>query len=373
MLDIIIQVILAIFLLLIMAFIAYSIYDKEYINSIKLSNTNKNETLILNGIYSFNKGAGKVETFNKIDPNYFDLNPSVNQNGGAEYSYNFWVYYNIRDNGSKEIITGEGKKYIILFYKGDLNILPYNQSGYSKDTDQLKKYLIVKNPLVKISNDGADIIVEYNNINHPDTFNSSSKPLTGSESSLENFKKNKLGIKDIDYRVYNKTWNMVTIVMQENPEQEDELFVNRTNCKVYFNSTLISDRSTLNTDLGSDANASIYSTVMKKNQGNLYINPNKKLTEMGLSTDHYVSTDITEITETDDITKDVPLKIANLGYYNYALSPDEILKLYKKKFPLKEVDIAKDIIKPNNVRIGDKVNFNMYEGQEDRTVPVKSI
>jgi len=324
-----------------MAFIAYSIYDKEYINSIKLSNTNKNETLILNGIYSFNKGAGKVETFNKIDPNYFDLSPSVNQNGGAEYSYNFWVYYNIRDNGSKEIITGEGKKYIILFYKGDLNILPYNQSGYSRDTDGLKKYLIVKNPLVKISNDGADIIVEYNNINHPDTFNSSSK--------------------------------MVTIVMQENPEQEDELFVNRTNCKVYFNSTLISDRSTLNTDLGSDANASIYSTVMKKNQGNLYINPNKKLTEMGLSTDHYVSTDITEITETDDITKDVPLKIANLGYYNYALSPDEILKLYKKKFPLKEVDIAKDIIKPNNVRIGDKVNFNMYEGQEDRTIPVKSI
>ncbi len=159
MLDIIIQVILAIFLLLIMAFIAYSIYDKEYINSIKLSNTNKNETLILNGIYSFNKGAGKVETFNKIDPNYFDLSPSVNQNGGAEYSYNFWVYYNIRDNGSKEIITGEGKKYIILFYKGDLNILPYNQSGYSRDTDGLKKYLIVKNPLVKISNDGADIIV----------------------------------------------------------------------------------------------------------------------------------------------------------------------------------------------------------------------
>ena len=136
---------------------------------------------------------------------------------------------------------------------------------------------------------------------------------------------------------------------------------------------MISDRSTLNTDLGSDANASIYSTVMKKNQGNLYINPNKKLTEMGLSREHYVSTDITEITETDDITKDVPLKIANLGYYNYALSPDEILKLYKKKFPLKEVDIAKDIIKPNNVRIGDKVNFNMYEGQEDRTVPVKSI
>lgn len=373
MLDIIIQVILAIFLLLIMAFIAYSIYDREYINSIKFSNTNKKETLILNGIYSFNKGTSKVETFNKLDPNYFDLNPSVNQNGGAEYSYNFWLYYNISDISNNKIINNDTEtenKYIILFYKGDLNLLPYNQSGYSKDTQNNKKYLIVKNPLVKISNNGKDIIVEYNNINHPDTFNSSSKPLISSDND---FKKNKLGIKDIDNRVYNKTWNMITIIMQENADQEDELFVNRTNCKVYFNSTLISDRSTLNTDLGSDANTSIYSTVMKKNQGNLYINPNIKLIDMGLSTNDYVSTIINEITEEDEITKDVPLKIANLAYYNYALSSDEILKLYKNKFKLVEVDLAKETIKPNNIRIGDKVNFDMYDGEIDRTLPVKSI
>jgi len=374
MLDIIIQVILAIFLLLIMAFIAYSVYDTEYIKNIKLTNSNKHETLILNGIYSFDKTTSKVETFNKLDPNYFDLNPSVNQNGGAEYSYNFWLYYNIMDTGSDQIIRNQDKnKYIILFFKGDLNTLTYNQAKYSRDTEGLKKYLIVKNPLVKLSNDGRDIIVEYNNINHPDTFNSSSKPLKGSATNIKNFKDNKLGIKDIDNQIYNKTWNMVTIVMQENPQQEDELFVNRTNCKVYFNGTLISDRSTLNNNLTNENSTDMYSTVMKKNQGNLYVNPNLKLIEKGLSSEHYVNRQITEQVDNDEITKDIPVKMANLAYYNYALSQDEILKLYKKKFPIKEVVLVTSTIDKNKVRIGDRINFDMYDGEKELAIPVKSI
>jgi len=374
MLDIIIQVILAIFLLLIMAFIAYSIYDREYINNIRLTNSNKKDTVIINGIYNFTQNASKAETFNKLDPNYFDLNPSVNQNGGAEYSYNFWLYYNIKniDLSNDEIISGGSNKYIILFFKGDLNVLPYNQFSYSKDTENQKNYLIVKNPLVKISNDGKDIIVEYNNINHPDTFNSTSKILT--TNNIKDLKQNKLGIKDIDNRLYNKTWNMITIVMQENPAQEDELFVNRTNCKVYFNSTLISDRSTLNNDLSDQNNSDMYSTVMKKNLGNLYINPNKQLIQKGLSPEHYVNENITEITDSDEITKEAPLKIANLSYHNYALSSDDILKLYKKKFEIKEVTLnSSSSINKNSLRIGDKINFDIYDGEQEQALPVKSI
>ena len=98
MLNIIIQVILGLFLILIMAFIAYSIYDREYINSLSVFNTNKRETKIFTGIYPYTKDGIRVETFNRSDPYYFDLNPSVNQNGGAEYTYNFWLYFNIKNS-----------------------------------------------------------------------------------------------------------------------------------------------------------------------------------------------------------------------------------------------------------------------------------
>lgn len=369
MLDIFIQIVLAIFLILIMGFIAYSIFDTEYVNSIKIFNTNKHDTVIFKGIYEFDNPMGIVETYNKDSPYYKDLNPSVNQNGGAEYSYNFWLYYNIKDFANNLIDnTADKQKYIVLFYKGVSNKLPYNQYSYSCDTVNTnltpKSHLIVKNPLVKLSNDGTELIVEYNNINHPDTFNSSSEKLNCRAASVLDSKKNKLGIKDIDNRMYNKTFNMVTIVMQENPANEDELFVNRTNCKIYFNGTLISDRSTLNNELANENNTNSYSTVMKKNAGYLYLNPFLHFNSSGANS-------VQPITETDDITKDVPLKIANLTYHNYALSSDDVLKLYNSKFDNTLIKLAANTTR--TFQIGNKVNFDMYDTDNEKELPIKPI
>ena len=94
----------------------------------------------------------------------------------------------------------------------------------------------------------------------------------GCVSNKEKNLNNKLGIKEINNKVYNKTWNMITIVMQENPSNEPELFTKRTNCKVYFNGTLISDRVTNTTDYLNTTEQSL-STVMKKNISNLHLNP----------------------------------------------------------------------------------------------------
>jgi hypothetical protein len=374
MLDIIIQIILAILLLLIMGFLAYSIFDREYINNMKITNTNKKHTKIIDGVYSFTKNATRAETFNKLDPAYRDLNPSVNQNGGAEYSYNFWLYYNIVNLSANKIISSQPEdKYIILFFKGDLNTLPYKQYEYSCDTQNNKSYLLIKNPLVKLSNNGKDLIVEYNNINHPDTFNSASKKISCGSGNYQVNRQNKLGIKDIDNRMYNKTWNMITIVMQENPKQEDELFLNRTNCKVYMNGTLIANRSTLNNNLKDEMNSENKSTVMKKNVGNLIINPNRYLhNNYALSSDDYITAQIDEITDTDNITKEAPIKIADLTYCNYALSDDEILKLYKNKFNTNEA-VLSDNTNNRTLKIGDRINLDTYDGEAVSALPVKAI
>jgi len=373
MLDIIIQVILAIFLLLIMAFLAYSIYDREYISSIKITTTNRKETKIFSGIYEYTRSKYTIETVNKRDPRFLDLSPSINQNGGAEYSYNFWLYYNIKNPQSKLIDgTSAEKKYIVLFYKGLKNKLPYNQFNFSCDTNlrgKSKSYILVKNPLVKLSNDGKHLIVEYNNINTPDTFNSSSTKIDCNNSpDIYESKTNKLGIKDMDNNLFNKRYNMVTIVMQESPKGEDELFVNRTTCKVYLNGTLISNRSTLNNDLANENNRDSYATVMRKNMGYLYINPKDQFED-----DTEIISRIEEITEEDTVTKDVPLKMADLTYFNYAISEDDVLRLYNNKF---NTNIIKDIIPdidPAKIVIGDRINKDLYDGDIKDAVPVKTI
>ena len=393
MLNTIIQIILALFLILIMAFIAYSIYDNEYIKSINIFNTNKKETKIFTGVYSYDRTGIRVETVNKLNPYYFDLNPSINQNGGAEYSYNFWIYFNINDKNANSIFTTGGSidsrtssdSYIVLFYRGVRQLIPYKQFNYACDTKDrdlnAKKYILVKNPLVKMNNNGKEIIIEYNNLNTPDTFNSTAVPMNCTINNPYDNNKNKLGIKNIDTKMYNKVYNMITIVMQESPSNEDVLFQNRTNCKVYFNGSLISDRSTYNNDIINDTNPVRTSTVMKKNIGNLYINPKSHFSGSGNANylgstgkDAIGNNEISELTESDGITKDIPLKMADLSYFNYALSVDEILVLYNKGFKNELADI---IIKNNaavnkDIVIGKKINFDMYSS-DNLNLPVESI
>jgi len=398
MFNTIIQILLAIFVILILGFIAYSIYDRDYVNSIRLYNTNKVQTKIFTGVYPFcSDSAVRLETMNRDDPYFIDINPSVNQNGGAEYSYNFWLYFNVTNNkrintkhraGTTDITGDTVNEYIVLFYKGVKQLIPYKQYNYSCDTvdktDSTKatKYILVKNPLVKISNDGKELIVEYNNISSPDTYNSSAVKLVCSDPSvsgnIKKISKNKLGIKDIDTNLYNKTYNMITIVMQESPSNEEALFTNRTNCKIYFNGTLIADRSTYNNNIIEDNSVtSVVSTAMKKNLGSLFINPADNLQDIDIETtnnNRYISK-INKNQSTDTTVADCPLKMADMSYFNYVLTEGEIKLLYAKGFDEKMSDLGvRDMgLDKKYFLKGNKIDFNMYNNADDGQMPVLPI
>jgi len=393
MLNLILQIILGIFIVLIMGFIAYSIFDREYLSSIRLYNTNKKETKIFTGIYPLTLDQARIETLNKNDPYYLNINPSVNQNGGAEYSYNFWLYFNIKPSNGKIIninnsSSGErnNDSFIVLFYKGVKQFVPYKQNRLSCDTDktddeQPYPYILVKNPLVKLNNNGRELVVEYNNLNNPDSYHSSAVKLICSEikDKMYGTNVNKLGVKNINTDMYNKTWNMITIVLQESPSNEEKLFSNRTNCKIYFNSTLISDRSTYNNDVLNINNETGISTAMKNNIGNLYINPKKNIGD-AYNNNHPVDvkqdliSKINEIEEDDGIKKDSPIKMANMSYFNYALNDNQILELYNKGFDKKMSDLSIRILGMDKTKFvqGSKISYNLMVNT-DSTMPVEPI
>jgi len=395
MLNLILQIILGIFIVLIMGFIAYSIFDREYLSSIRLYNTNKKETQIFTGIYPLTLDQARIETLNKNDPYYLNINPSVNQNGGAEYSYNFWLYFNIKPSNGKIInyqndgTTSErsNDSFIVLFYKGVKQFVPYKQNRLSCDTDkgdtsQPYPYILVKNPLVKLNNNGKELVVEYNNLNNPDSFHSSAVKLVCSEikDKMYGTNVNKLGVKNINTDMYNKTWNMITIVLQESPSNEEKLFSNRTNCKIYFNSTLISDRSTYNNDVLNDNNETGISTAMKNNIGNLYINPLQNIKNayinnpISSTNKHDLISSINEITEDDGIKKDSPIKMANMSYFNYALTDNQILELYNKGFDKKMSDLSIRMLGLDKTKYvqGSKISYNLMVNT-DSPMPVEPI
>lgn len=393
MLNLILQIILGIFIVLIMGFIAYSIFDREYLSSIRLYNTNKKETQIFTGIYPFDLSQARIETINKNDPYYLNINPSVNQNGGAEYSYNFWLYFNIKPSSGKiieknsdDVSSINNDSFIVLFYKGVKQFVPYKQNRLSCDTDKVdgdqpNPYILVKNPLVKLNNNGKELVVEYNNLNNPDSYHSSAVKLICSEikNKMYGTNVNKLGVKNINTDMYNKTWNMITIVLQESPSNEEKLFSNRTNCKIYFNSTLISDRSTFNNDVLNLNNETGISTAMKNNIGNLYINPKQNIKDAynnghPTSNNNDLISNILPITEEDGIKKDSPIKMANMSYFNYALNDNQILELYNKGFDKKMSDLSIRMLGLDKAKYvqGSKISYNLM-ANTDSAMPVEPI
>lgn len=356
MLNIIIQIILSLFLISIMAFIGYSIYNTEYIDNISIINTNKKKTLVYDGILNYSDDSNViVETYDKAMYGYRDINASINQNGGIEYSYNFWLYFNpntstgfLANNNFGGTLTISPElsaldststftsdyKYIILFYKGEAPA-PIIMNSHNYECEQSiiianqDTRILIKNPLVKIRNDCKEIIIELNNINFPETYNYHKEAFPGNCASADDYSsrnKNKFGIKDIDISKYKEKFNMVTIVIQEQPKKEDIINSARTNCRIYFNGVLINDTLTSNEnniDAITDTIADFSSSAIKSNLSKLRIFP----------TDIYKTSPTVENVIMDDlITKKPSLQMSDLSYYNYALLQSEITRLYKNGF-----------------------------------------
>jgi hypothetical protein len=350
MINTFIQILLSIFLIAIMAFISYTVYNKEYINSIDLSTSNRKITKIFSGILDYNNDSNiEFETFNKTDYTYININPSINQNGGAEYSYNFWLYFDVDTStnlivpsgnitnpskGSADTISkinGDPRnkyKYLILFYKGENKQLPlkknsqlsYDCKHKSIDFDD---QIIIKNPLVKIRNDGKQIIVDYNNINNPESYNTDTKNLLCNDANfLEERNDNKFGIKDIDVNNYKRKFNMITIVFKEQSETEQLFYKKNASCKIYLNKKLITDRLATVENIENDQINKFNSRVMKSNFSKLHINP---ITNTNITS--YVNH-----TLQDTVTETPSLQVADLTYFNYALTQVEIDRLYDMGF-----------------------------------------
>jgi hypothetical protein len=321
-----IQVLASLVLLILLGYFAYYVYLIEFEQMLKTQSTIKKEIKILDGIYDFKSGQNKYETNNEAESSYLDINPSINQEGGAEYSYNFWLYVDKKTlNTSYGTESNELRKDIILFLKGEKklyysesnkncsNRLPTNTENYN---------IMIKNPLVRLSPDGEEIVVEYNNIYNPDSYQNRSNYLVKCNeidaSSWMDKNKNLIGIYNMKF---DQRWCMITIVMKEISDTANILMKNRASCRMYINGLNV-----LNRKLETYYNGTSYSATFKNNKSPLYVNPNFgefKTTFQNI----YANNKIT--------TKEV-IQMADLKYYNYALTEQEIAQLYSNGFSKKE-------------------------------------
>jgi hypothetical protein len=312
-----VQVIISLIILLLMGYIGYNIYLIELQNMFQGENDIRKEITILNGTYDYSNSEVKYNTADKSALNYKSIRPSINQEGGAEYSYNFWLSID------QEILDGmkdSNKKDIVLFLKGEKNLY-YNDRGNfncaNVNVSTNNPVIVTKNPLVRLSGDGRKIALEYNNIYNSDSYQHGSKykscsviPTPGDWNTRN---KNILGIYDIEF---NNKWFMVTIVMKEVADSNNVLSLNRASCRMYINGVKLLDKKVETKYMNN-----IYSATFKNNNSPFYINPQ-------IDTDHIVDAH----NPYNRVTTGSALKMADLKYFNYAIDSDMITSLHNKGF-----------------------------------------
>jgi hypothetical protein len=165
--------------------------------------------------------------------------------------------------------------------------------------------------------------------------------------------KNMLGVYDI---TFNNKWFMVTVVIKEVADNNNILTKNRAICKLYINGMLIFESKAETIYGGSVSSDNIYSATLKNNKSPFYINPTfddeignpDKNPFFNISKSNYASSD--DKRQIGNI-----LKIADLKYFNYAISLDMITNIYRSGFT-KEI-----VTSPTVTKLAKHYLLSQYE------------
>jgi len=312
------QIVISLIILILMGYFAYNVYIMEFNTIIKGGYKDiRNQTDILNGVFDLGIGQEiKFNTVNKAHDRYVNINASTNQQGGAEYSYNFWLYVDkekIKKNNPKE-------KDIVLFFKGEKELYHNNDENYNCSEKKLliNNIVLTKNPLVRINFDASKLVVDYNNIYSVDSYQHRSRydncSILDTASTWNEKNSNMLGVYDINF---DRKWYMVTVVIKEIAEHNNVLSNNRAECKIYINGYTV-----FNSKVETKYAKSIYSATSKNNKSPFYINPS-------FSDNKQLDDDVrNNFFNTSEIKADA-LKIGDVKYFNYAIDDDIVFDLMK--------------------------------------------
>jgi hypothetical protein len=305
------QVILAIVFLIILLFVVYFVFSSESVTNMQNAISLKNQIVLFDGIMDFNTTQWNFNTYNKSKPSFKDLSPSINQNGGAEYSYNFWLY---KDQSGLSNVTSSD---IVLMLRGNKMKTPY-LNNTNCELANTGSYILVKNPMIRMKSDGSAIVVEYNTITNPDAYRENGKnAINCSTGSWEDKNKGLLGIYNLNDYTYDKKWFMFTVVLKEINPDTDILYKNKTSCKIYINGINILDKT-----VESPYNSSYGSSTMRHNRAPLYVNPGDMFSTKGNESEN-------PFNNSGDSSA---ILMADLSYFNYAITDDEIDDLFAKEF-----------------------------------------
>jgi len=349
----VVQIIIALVIVIVLFVVAFYVYNREYVKALQNATQTRKSVEIFKGIKDLaTNNNEKYETQDNTNPSFRDIRMSVNQKGGAEFSYNFWMYKDQtkitetipEDTLSKITDAGLRTDDIILLLKGQRTAYTYNNLCNKEKTD-----LLIKCPVIKLQQRAKILTVEVNTVAAPDGVHESSRNTCRDLSQDWKTRNSHLvaldGLNGVNF---DKKWFMVTVIVQDVTPYDPLPFRNRVRIAIYINGVLELDRYIEGRlgSMGDDA------TVIRQNNAPLYVAPKisfDRFDKMNATTGSpdYLPNKKAGI---PDNFPEKTLYMADVTYYNYVLPEEEIKALFANKFSkniapsMADTQIARDII-----------------------------
>ena len=338
-----IQVVMAIALVIMLGVVAFLVYNAEMLKAIQDSGKVRREVPIFTGIKDF--ALTNNEEYSTIDTNnplYRNLENSVNQKAGAEYTYNFWLYMNSPPGGEANITRDDIKTDVgltkantkteldaanrpfVLLLRGSKQAVPYKSLCSESNANQLKVDVLVKQPMIKLERNYDVLTVELNTQTKPDGVKEKSRNTCQSnDGSWDILNSYRIGVSDLKSKMTGK-WNMITVVVQDTFPTDPLPIRNKVRVRVYINGTLEVDRYVD----GKLADTSSQATLLRTNRAPLHVAPQIA----AVLTPGSAKTPLSKQLESANTNQ---LMMADLTYFNYAVDDVQIKSLFNAKFAKK--------------------------------------
>lgn len=202
----------------------------------------------------FNASIDNLET-------YLPLRPSSNLKGGAQFTYQLWMYV-----GSPELCKNQ-----VIFLRGDSTKYMYTVTDNLMKTSKQIFDRIAVCPMLAFGSNPMEFNVHFNTLHN-----------VKETLSITRLKSDDNVLRHNLTSLFSQKWFMLTLVFEDNMPISD--FENGLIVKAYVNDVLY--------QVGK------YSTTLRQNTGNLYIFPDNNAV--------------------------AGFRIADFAYYNYAVTDEEI-------------------------------------------------
>lgn len=325
-----VQVVIALLLVIGFFMLAFFIFNKEAIEAATMKRTVKQKTYIFRGIKDLATTNDEVyDTSDPSHPTFRELPNSVNQLGGAEFTYSFWMYKSERTTTEPKLSFQVNDN----IESNDLILLIRGSDRKQQFTDVCAKEVgspenvMVKCPLIKFQGERWEyLVVELNTVNSPTGVREQSKNSCGSTAARgwSAANSHKVALAGFDDGNFINKWFNVTVVVSDTEPKDNLPVRNKIRVKIFVNGVLELDRYVDN-NLGDVTNDN--PSILLQNNGPLYVAPKVKSYATSNNTISRTSRDNPTPNGTDP-----SLFMANLVYMSYAASPEEIKALFDEGF-----------------------------------------